>query len=188
MAQCLGMADGLKKIHHHRSWSKVSGSESPDGERLGGKNRGQHGDIKPENILWYDSDDRLVIADFGPARLHSSNAVSLTYRPPEADLDVPLLQRYDVWSLGCLYLEFITWYLVGHEKTRGEHPKSFARERILDDRKEDRIYPEDKFFNLYPSSSQSLQLFADIKGSVRQVSCCILRGLVRKVYFVGADY
>ncbi|KAF5486939.1 putative cyclin-dependent serine/threonine-protein kinase [Colletotrichum siamense] len=88
---------------------------------------GRHGDLKPENILWFpDKDDRrgiLKITDFGQAELHSkdsktyrrSNGVdTLTYRPPEGEI-VPrtVRQSSDIWSLGCIYLEFVTWILGG---------------------------------------------------------------------------
>lgn len=176
MAQCLGIADGLRKIHHHQSWPTALGLGAED---LRGKNLGRHGDIKPENILCFDQNDRLVIADFGLTRFHSSDTimatmpgrlhgVSRTYRPPEADLDAPLLQSYDVWSLGCLYLEFITWYLVGYEKTRGVNPGSFEQERIIDDKSNS--YVEDKFFNLLPDPSNPADFHADVKSSVRKVS------------------
>ncbi|RYP06558.1 hypothetical protein DL765_009436 [Monosporascus sp. GIB2] len=65
--QCLGLAEGLKKIH--RAVSNDSDIQ----------NYGIHGDIKPENILWYkDEDDKygnLVICDFGFTRFHSRRTI-----------------------------------------------------------------------------------------------------------------
>jgi serine/threonine protein kinase len=91
---------------------------------------GRHGDIKPENILWLQGHAEtegdlgtLQIADFGSGRFHgrdsrsagSSNLIfsTPTYEPPESRLNWPISRAYDIWSLGCLYLEFITWLLKG---------------------------------------------------------------------------
>jgi len=88
---------------------------------------GRHGDIKPENILWYrDAEDEngiLKISDFGEAELNSrwnksrrrsKVANTMTYRPPECDLQPKIIrQSYDIWCLGCVYMEFVTWMLGG---------------------------------------------------------------------------
>lgn len=93
---------------------------------------GRHGDIKPENILWFrkcpeteeqDANGILQIADFGLGRFHGRDSrskvhpdsiqTSPTYEPPECKLHRPVSRAYDIWSLGCLYLEFITWLLLG---------------------------------------------------------------------------
>jgi serine/threonine protein kinase len=81
---------------------------------------GRHGDIKPENILWFqetpDTDDEagiLQIADFGLGRFHGRESRSNvhpdgvvgspTYEPPECKLHRPVSRAYDIWSLGYLY-------------------------------------------------------------------------------------
>jgi serine/threonine protein kinase len=91
---------------------------------------GRHGDINPNNLLWYDNADEnttslrgtLKLSDFGQAELHSqyskrrrrSVANTMTYRPPECDLQPNIIrQSYDIWCLGCVYLEFVTWILGG---------------------------------------------------------------------------
>lgn len=148
--QCQGLADGLSKIHRYETYSGTSllhpnsfprvdskgvkvatqaGCSSPtEGLRLFGR----HGDIKPNNILWFP--DRgpkgghgvLKITDFGIAHFSTQNCVSArdrglvpnsaTYRPPECDLlDGVLSISYDVWTLGCVYLEFITWFFGGRK-------------------------------------------------------------------------
>jgi serine/threonine protein kinase len=96
---------------------------------------GRHGDINPGNILWYNDGKgdsgvlkgTLKIADFGQAELNSLKsrtkprdvANTLTYRPPESDKlsnKQPLIrQTYDMWCLGCVFLEFVTWMLGGDE-------------------------------------------------------------------------
>lgn len=100
------------------------------------KQYGRHGDINPGNILWYkDSDGEegalqgtLKLADFGQAELNSlksrtkprSVANTLTYRPPECDqlpgqMAPTIRQTYDMWCLGCVFLEFLTWMLGGDQ-------------------------------------------------------------------------
>jgi serine/threonine protein kinase len=93
---------------------------------------GRHGDIKPENILLFrnaaDAADRgrLVITDFGLSRFHSDGTKSYfpsgdveatwTYRPPECDMEgCTISPSFDIWSLGCVLLEFVAWYLGGWE-------------------------------------------------------------------------
>jgi hypothetical protein len=106
---------------------------------------GRHGDINPGNLLWYDDphgepstlNGTLKIADFGQAELNSqfsksgkrSVANTMTYRPPECDLQPKIIrQSYDIWCLGCVYLEFVTWILGGQALL-----KMFGRKRMSPD-------------------------------------------------------
>ncbi|KAK1499877.1 protein kinase domain-containing protein, partial [Colletotrichum abscissum] len=96
----------------------------------------RHGDLKPENILCFEnttssdpfSQPFLVIADVGLAKVHTlatemRNEATRTmngtvmYEPPEAVLlltkKLPRSRRYDVWSIGCIYFEFLIWLLYG---------------------------------------------------------------------------
>jgi serine/threonine protein kinase len=125
----------------------------------GPKIYGRHGDIHPGNLLYFElnHEDRrraqgiLKIADFGQAELNSklsktktrSVAHTLTYRPPECDLQPKVIgQVYDIWCLGCVYLEFITWTLGGAELlTR------FAQERLSPDYFQD-MQKTDTFFEV----------------------------------------
>ena len=177
--QCLGIADGLRKIHRvtSDSWptgnSAVAGSET----RLGvddAKDWGRHGDIKPENILWFKNLHRLVISDFGLSRYHTAHSkshdpheklqgFSPTYRSPECDLRQNISQRYDIWPMGCMFLEFLSWYILGHEATH----KLFTEERIADDANLISIIREDKFFNI--ATKGNAQNRAELKGSVKRV-------------------
>jgi serine/threonine protein kinase len=126
--QCRGIADGLSKIHHYEtSNSKLhpNSAWNVDGSQLFGR----HGDIKPANVLWFRDPSEvnignLKITDFGLAEFSAPHtksykpkskvATTLNYRPPECDLEGGVIGRsYDIWTLGCLYLEFITWLLGG---------------------------------------------------------------------------
>ncbi|KAI0872386.1 kinase-like protein [Hypoxylon argillaceum] len=96
----------------------------------------RHGDLKPENILHFQTSSdpavenkqygALVIADVGVSRVHSqatefrsnptnTNATTLCYEAPEAEYDKhsPRRRRYDMWSVGCVFTEFVIWLLYG---------------------------------------------------------------------------
>ncbi|CAH0044314.1 unnamed protein product [Clonostachys solani] len=177
LRQCHGLAKALQKVHRHNSWK-------------GRQNRGRHGDIKPLNILCFSSQEgdddttdptkyRLVIADFTLMRFHSPKSVdrgtasevgySRTYQPPETRMGgtEPVNQMYDVWTLGCVYLELITWHLLGSKAiykkfNRANEPQvlqGFQTLRKLEDTKQyDHV--EDKFFNIDGERGPS------VKGSV----------------------
>ncbi|CAM1510081.1 Fc.00g004160.m01.CDS01 [Cosmosporella sp. VM-42] len=117
--QMLGLADGLVALHDSkpddsgRRWSVV------------------HMDLKPENILVFSGDTGgglhdcvWKLSDFG----HSSISIDRTevvyqdrkrshtpvYRAPELDLwHHELFPSYDIWSLGCVLSEIVTWLLSG---------------------------------------------------------------------------
>jgi serine/threonine protein kinase len=117
-----GLASALSLIH---------GFQLPD-DRQPGRYFGRHGDLKAENIVWFpsypgctDSDGILQITDLGLASLHSIGSVSngdpagmlgtKTYRPPDNHRNLRISRKWDIWSLGCLYLEFITWIVLGFD-------------------------------------------------------------------------
>jgi serine/threonine protein kinase len=109
--------------------------KSPTREKSGSQFRssyvvfGRHGDIKPANLLWFrnprDPRDKgtIKISDLGAGEFNTTDKPRSTlditghspvYRPPECDLRRAVITTsYDVWTLGCLYLEFITWYVGG---------------------------------------------------------------------------
>jgi serine/threonine protein kinase len=120
--EILGLAEGLQMIH---------GSDIPGSTE---QSLGRHGDLKPENILWFKGcghdDSRyptgvLQICDFGLTDFHSKQSVALvaaesiggtqTYRAPECHTQNYISQSYDIWSLGCVLLELVTWYMLGAE-------------------------------------------------------------------------
>lgn len=88
-----------------------------------------HADIKAQNILCFQRfvldkhSVELKLADFGEAKRLKPNA-SLkantvahvkTYRPPEHYQGKLITLNYDVWCLGCLFLDFVTWAILGHD-------------------------------------------------------------------------
>ncbi|KAL3420050.1 protein kinase [Phlyctema vagabunda] len=145
--QMEGIASGLHLVHNFRVTIPLEvdgGMRMQNGAQLsvgkGEERFGRHGDIKPENILWFDriygaepgkQDPMgiLKIADFGLGRFHGRDSRSAqdprwivsspTYEPPECKLKKPVSRAYDLWSLGCLYLEFLTWILMGAPDIEG---------------------------------------------------------------------
>lgn len=90
-----------------------------------------HGHIDLDTIICYGEPEILeqcvlVISHFprsisqpssgSHAPLDSPTVRSPTYRPPEWDLEGGCVsESSDIWSLGCAYLEFITWLLGGKD-------------------------------------------------------------------------
>ncbi|RFN49034.1 protein kinase [Fusarium flagelliforme] len=141
-AQCQGLVEGLSCIHRYETAS-FECLLNPDSFKIANQSRsnvegnseqklrffGRHGDIKPENILYYPDNNgglrgRLVIADFGCTEFSTkeeinrkkrkSVPISATYRAPEIHLSPDAItSSYDMWTLGCVYLEFLTWWFGG---------------------------------------------------------------------------
>lgn len=202
---CHGIAAGLSQIHKHETTEEIRNDSSnaalsrtklrdepgsfppddtgPHEEQEKKRRFGRHGDIKPENVLWFKTnrkDDRLgvlKISDFGLTKFHTEGSksemyspslgFSHTYRAPEIDLKTGVGQHYDIWTLGCLYLEFISWFLLGWD-----YIDTASRNRTAEDAKhrniqaddEDAI-PEDNFFLMKAGEPE-----ACLKQSVINVS------------------
>ncbi|KAK7981515.1 kinase-like protein [Apiospora saccharicola] len=118
--QCYRLAEALQIFHNERKKQ----FRIPDDEAHQEELYGRHGDVKAENILWFKRQSRLVLNDFGLARLHSKISRSMqdpigmprteTYRAPEFDLpDSKISRSSDIFSLGCAFLEFATWSVEG---------------------------------------------------------------------------
>lgn len=116
MDQFAGLAEALQILH-----SPIT----PLGEGGGGTIYGWHGDIKPDNILRFREPSMtttgadfgtLQIADLGLCRFHrekdspptwgpgKGRGGTLAYESPPDSSSVPA--RADIWTLGCVYLEF----------------------------------------------------------------------------------
>lgn len=127
LEQLLGLADALK--HLHLRLNSHSNARAEDVEQ--GITHGRHGDIKPQNILWFREPsasqrvDRLKLADLGLASFHNSEVDPAypetrggteTYGAPELKHHSPgqrLTSAYDVWSLGCVFIEAAIWVCMG---------------------------------------------------------------------------
>ena len=108
--QLCGLTSAIGKLHHAKENSYW-----------------RHGDMKPENILCFEGAGTseyalkdpctLVISDLGLTRVHDRETEArkyatrtqngtIMYEPPEAEalLNKPRSRRYDIWSIGCIYL------------------------------------------------------------------------------------
>ena len=126
--QLLGLAEALNAAHYLRD---------ADGVYSGASYR--HGDLKPANILWFTDGKALgtlKICDWGCAKnkevetalRHSKTSSEFgtrRYEPPEITAGLGKMlpgseerrisRLYDIWSMGCIILEFIVWLLYGFE-------------------------------------------------------------------------
>ncbi|KAF4493513.1 serine threonine kinase [Fusarium agapanthi] len=129
----------------------------------------RHGDIKPQNILHFlkSHDDstmenrgRLILADVGVSKIHreitsmrqdptNCQQSTVTYEAPEAQSDQregkPRGRRYDMWSLGCMFLEFTVWLVFDYSTVR-----SFRKSRRTRDD------PKDAFGSFFLQASDNL--------------------------------
>ncbi|KAK8010284.1 kinase-like domain-containing protein [Apiospora arundinis] len=152
--QCYQLAKALRVFHNERR----NQLQRPEIEEESQELYGRHGDVKAENILWFAKQSRLVLNDFGLARLNSKMSRSAqdpngmprtkTYQAPEFDVPGSKISRSsDIFSLGCAFLEFATWFVEGFHSVDVE---------FVDERSEqDPNIPEiqlDTFFKLVEGS------------------------------------
>lgn len=112
LEQMLGLAEALQALHFEMEdqWNC------------------RHGDLKPGNILHFPariegSHGILKMADFGISKIHNlgtmqrqgvdttTRATTPSYQGPEGDSDETRSRKFDIWSLGCIFLEFTLWVL-----------------------------------------------------------------------------
>lgn len=123
LRQMLGLAEALDALHSRRC---------------------RHGDLKPENILRFNSTTEpiLVIGDVGVSRFHkqdtfmrkdqtTTSATTPSYQAPEVygDPKSPRSRKYDMWSLGCIFLEFIIWFLWDYDAIIAFQEKRVASDK-----------------------------------------------------------
>lgn len=102
----------------------------------------RHGDLKPENILLFSEGDyrgTLRIADVGLARFHKANTEqrrdlmqntktmtgTTRYVSPEFVHSDIIPRVFDVWALGCVYVEFLIWTCYGIDQLRSFNKMNF---------------------------------------------------------------
>ncbi|KAG8163178.1 hypothetical protein KVR01_007656 [Diaporthe batatas] len=135
--QCLGLTRALRDIHRGDSHSTLHLAPHQ-------KNHGKHGDIKPENILYFKTGSsdgtaaneacrvQLKISDLGEAEFHSTTSMEVdamgvlhtpSYSAPELRVKKVSMPNYDIFSLACVLLEFVTWYVHGFDGVKSFHEK-----------------------------------------------------------------
>lgn len=162
MKQCHGLASSLQALYRRPltsdSWLGDSVSFS----------------LRPESILWYRTPSRFVLSDYGRPRsvIQSSHpklsapieGYSPAYRPPEEDMHSTKTPQYSSWSLGCLFLEIVSWLILGDATTSSE----FGIERTNDDIYSGYNIGEAKFFNIIPHPTDGHR-YPVVKESVKRV-------------------
>jgi serine/threonine protein kinase len=140
LRQLVGLADAVDRIHHLIGEAMQVHGELELSSALGPATwaTGFHGDIKPDNILVFtDEGDHygtFKIGDFGSASLNPSSLGTQhilflgtpTYESPDMYLLGTASQPYDLWSLGCVFLEILLWCF---DPGQGG-AENFATERI----------------------------------------------------------
>ncbi|KAI0015304.1 kinase-like domain-containing protein [Xylariomycetidae sp. FL0641] len=130
--QAWGLADALAVTHGRLGTYTLPSHEANPPQSYSDTRRQfvLHADIKPDNILCFHEDEPpsvhpvLKLADFGLALKSESDSnfsremlvPVRSYRAPEFDVhdtDQPLDLKSDVWSLGCVFSELVTWSLSG---------------------------------------------------------------------------
>ncbi|KAK8092226.1 CMGC/DYRK protein kinase [Apiospora kogelbergensis] len=158
--QCHGLATALKRIHGLATFQKEERKKKPNSESDEYREYGRHGDIKAANILWFKdyqgNHNHFVLADLGLTRYHSHLTRSQTLGPTTSH------KKYDIWSLGCVFLEFFIWYVLGAAdvnnfetqldiETKGEEAPNFG---------------EANFFNINEDANG--KRFAVVKPAVKK--------------------
>ncbi|KAF3769608.1 hypothetical protein M406DRAFT_76407, partial [Cryphonectria parasitica EP155] len=122
--QCYEIVKAVNSIHNPNPRIFIDGVEK----------WGRHGDIKPQNVLCFIEPGsrkiKFVLSDLGLAQARGDATRSNipgeglpgtpNYRPPECDMaphqggNLGYVSRsYDIWTLGCLFLELTVWALQG---------------------------------------------------------------------------
>lgn len=133
--QLYGLAAALELVHDQGDTQDAEPGKLNVKRENGGKTGYIH-DIKPENILLYVYDNNkhwLRLSDFSCAKVvewvvivsgyngqresrkTQSHSGTPTYTAPES-LENRTSRPYDIWTLGCVYLEVLIWYTEGYEE------------------------------------------------------------------------
>ncbi|GKT57989.1 protein kinase [Colletotrichum tofieldiae] len=122
------ISEALQCVHNDRAPTLRYLEDRASNEEL----YGRHGDIKPGLI---------ALSDFGLGRLHTQVSRSkqdpkniertATYRSPEFDLPFGKVSpRSDIFSLGCVMLEYVTWFLMGLDAVEKVFPDARSERDI----------------------------------------------------------
>jgi len=135
LEQLRGLADAIKQVHElerekYIGLSRDAKSKIKAEER--DSSQGYHHDIKPENILVFERtlgyDPTFKLSDFGAGDIKKvlrgiseSNFASVvrgtaTYYGPE--FEGKTSRPFDMWALGCVFLELMMWLFDGVDGER----------------------------------------------------------------------
>ncbi|KAJ4246499.1 hypothetical protein NW762_013439 [Fusarium torreyae] len=138
LVQLKGLATALRQLHYFGlpdDLADLPASVKDEYDQTGINISIRHGDLKPENLLWFLEETTeskktryLKIADMGLAKRHvvatqdrscltSTRYGTILYEAPEAQTsDSGRSRQYDVWSMGCITLEWVIWILYGNDQ------------------------------------------------------------------------
>lgn len=113
------LASALNEIHNCEIFLEA------DGRRIDFSQIGYHRDLKPKNIL--KMGETFMISDFGLAQFKDNELDSgvtwgwgfSTYSAPECEKGANVGRLADVWSLGCIFAEAVTFAILGMEGILG---------------------------------------------------------------------
>lgn len=130
--QLAGLAGALQVVHNPDGSTSSNDASSLGVPKTNSAKSGYIHDIKPENILVFIYRGNvcwLRLSDFSCAKVvdfvatisgkrdsYKTGTKSGTpiYRAPESQ-DGATSRPYDMWSLGCVYLELLVWYVEGYQ-------------------------------------------------------------------------
>ncbi len=121
-----GMAGAVKRIHDLSEVETPISKSTLSTPTAGERRTAYHHDLKPENILFFSdgssSRGTFRISYWGSGKVntyrhssyHTKSPIgTLTYEPPEYTYDGKTSRPYDIWSLGCVFLELLIWAVLG---------------------------------------------------------------------------
>lgn len=171
LKQFLGLGNALREIHNLSDADSTTMDPSTNllPPVIQPRKSGWHHDLKPANILYFrklsSSGGEFHIADFGTGKVHTYRSGSVntkspngtpTYEPPDVAKEGVTSRPYDVWSMGCVFLELLVWATFGWSAV-----KNFERERV------DRRFPGTQI-DRYAKDDGFWQITGDEKASLRQ--------------------
>ena len=140
LRQFRGLAQALKDIHNLSVASTSPSSSSLGPQHAGMRKAGYHHDLKPENILSFPKPNSTYstfkVADFGSGKVNTYRSGSVntrsptgtpTYEPPEAKMEGRTSRPYDLWSLGCVFLQLLIWAVFEYQAITDFDKERFAR-------------------------------------------------------------
>ena len=151
LSQMRGLADGLRQIHNLGP-SNLEPDRVDEKAKSGEHRPSQtcfHHDLKPANILVTTNRDTgellFSISDFGSAKIGQILSGSVqpspftknlspgdaAYGAPDKYLEGKTSRPYDLWSMGCVFLELLTW-IVGLKEHNVERFADKRMEEVAD--------------------------------------------------------
>ncbi|KAK4224668.1 hypothetical protein QBC38DRAFT_370555 [Podospora fimiseda] len=182
--QCRGITEAVGMIHNAQPGELDDNPEQSRAQEFQDEWSGIHANIVPRTIFWFQNSHRathpmglIQLGGFGQTTFyHQPSRVRVTlkkghtrtYSPPEIELGQIISRTYDIWSLGCVFLEFISWIILGiPKKVPFSGLDGFEMEEFSNARKKHSKslfeMSQDTFYRLVPGEERTT---ADINPAV----------------------